>query len=100
MIPDTRKIGFIISLNSVTARHFTCLIKTMTVSKVVRNVIQLAAYGIFIYQSIEAILKYIESPTVVIRTEKLWADTINPRNYNPNNYLLRKVAKLIFLCTA
>ena len=44
------------------------------------NFVKVLAVFMFLYQTIMAVMKYIESPTIVIRTQEEWKDTPKPRN--------------------
>jgi hypothetical protein len=44
-----------------------------------RNVIIFAAMVMFIYQTVQAVIRYIESPTVIVNSETVFSDEFKPR---------------------
>ena len=45
----------------------------------VRSVLIFAALVMFIYQTVQAIMRYVESPTVIVNSETKFSDEFKPR---------------------
>ena len=54
----------------------------MKVVKNIRNVLQFIAIILFVYQTCQALVKYFDSPTVIIKTETTLDDIVKPRSFH------------------